>query len=98
MDGEGEVLGGRELVQALLEFKRIGTHIDVFLARDEAVDNLDDLRMQKGLSAGDGNHGDATFLNGGEALLGSELLLQDVGRVLHFPAAGAGQARSEERR
>ncbi len=52
MDGEGEVLRGRELGQAALEFERVGAEVDVLLARDEAVDDLDDLRMQQRLAAG----------------------------------------------
>jgi hypothetical protein len=52
MHGEGEVLRRRELVNALLELKRVGAEIDVLLARDQAVDDLDDLRMQQRLAAG----------------------------------------------
>ena len=53
MNGEGEVLRRREFRQATLEFQRIGAEVDVLLARDEAVDDLDNLRMQQGLAAGD---------------------------------------------
>ena len=97
MDGEGEVLGRRELRQAALEFERVGAEVDVLFARDEAVDDLDDLRMQQRLAAGDGDHGRAAFFDGGEALLGRELLLEDVRRILHLAAAGAGQVAAEER-
>ena len=95
--GEGEVLRRRKLRQAALQFKSVGAEVDVFLARNEAVDDFNDLRMQKRLTAGDRNHGCATFLDRGEALLGRELLLEDVRRVLHFAASGAGQVAAEER-
>ena len=97
MDGEGEVLGGRELRQAALEFERVGAEVDVLLARDEAVDDFDDLRMEQRLAAGDGDHGRAALFDGAEALLGRELLFEDVGRILHLAAAGAGQVAAEER-
>ncbi len=97
MHGEGEVLGRRELRQAALEFERVGAEVDVLLARDEAVDDLDDLRMQQRLAAGDGDHGRAALFDGGEALLGRELLFEDVRRILHLAAAGAGQVAAEER-
>ena len=97
MHGEGEVLRRREFGQAALEFERVGAEVDVLLARDEAVDDLDDLRMQQRLAAGDRHHGRAALFDRGEALLGRELLLEDVRRILHLAAAGAGQVAAEER-
>jgi hypothetical protein len=97
MDGEGEVLGGRKLRQATLELKRVGAEIDVLLARDEAVDDFDDLRVQQRLAAGDGHHGCAALVDRGETLLGRELLFEDVRRILYLAAAGAGQVAAEER-
>ncbi len=43
------------------------------------------------------DHGRAALFNGGEALLGRELLFEDVRRILHLAAAGAGQVAAEER-
>src|SRR5262249_35926521 len=43
-------------------------------------------------------HGrDAAFLDRAEALLGSQLLFQDMARILNLPAAGAGQIAAVER-
>ena len=97
MDGEGEVLRRREFGQTALEFERVGAKVDVFLARDKAVDDFDDLRMEQGLAAGDGHHGRAALFDRGKALFGRELLLEDVRRILHLAAAGTGQVAAEER-
>jgi hypothetical protein len=53
--------------------------------------------MEQRLAAGDGDHGRAALFDGGETLLGGELLFEDVGRILHLAAAGAGQVAAEER-
>ena len=90
-------LDGVNSGRRLLEFERVGAEVDVLFARDEAVDDLDDLRVEQRLAAGDGDHGRAALFNGGEALLGRELLFEDVRRVLHLAAAGAGQVAAEER-
>ncbi len=94
---EGEVLGRREFVQPLFELERVGAEVDVLFARDEAVDDLDDLRMEQRLAAGDGDHGRAALIDGSEALLGRELFFENVGRILHLTASGAGQVAAEER-
>ena len=52
MDREGQILRRRELRQPALELKRVGAEIDVRLARDQAVDDFYDLRMQQWLSTG----------------------------------------------
>ena len=69
---EGQVLRRRELRQAALQFERVGAQVDVLLARDQPVDDLDDLRMQQRLAAGDGHHGRAALFHCGEALFGRE--------------------------
>ncbi len=51
MHREGEVLGRRKLRQTALEFERVGAQVDVLLARNQPVDDLDDLRMQQRLAA-----------------------------------------------
>ena len=74
MHGEGEVLRRSELVQAALELEGVGAHVDVLFARNKAVDDVDNLRMEQRFAAGDGDHGRTAFFRGGKALLRSELL------------------------
>ncbi len=97
MHREGEVLRRRKLRQLLFEFKRVGTEINVLLARDQPVDDLDDLRMQQRLAAGNRDHRRAALFHCGKTLFGGELLFEDVGRILHLAASGAGQRAAEER-
>src|SRR5208282_3628048 len=94
---EGEVFRRGELRQSALQFESVGAEVDVLLARNEAVDDFDDLRMKERLAAGDRDHRGAAFFDRGKALLGCELLLKNVRRVLHLSAAGAGQVAAEER-
>src|ERR1035438_577276 len=90
MHREGEVFRRRELRKAALEFQSVGAEVDVLLARDEAFDDLDDLRMKQRLPARDGDHGRATFIDGRKALFRGELLLQNMRRILHLAAPGTG--------
>ena len=97
VDGEGQVLRRRELGQPPLQFERVGAKVNVLLARDEAVDDLDNLRMQQRLTTGNRNHRHAALFNRGETLFRRELLLQNVRRILHLAAPCAGQVAAEER-
>ena len=97
VDGEGEVLAGLEQVDLFLQQQGVGAEVDVFLARDQAFDDFLDLRMHERLAAGDADHRSAAFFDGLEALLGREVLLEDVRGVLDLAAAGAGQVAAEER-
>ena len=96
VDGEGEVLAGREEVQLFFQQQRVGAEVDVLLARHQAFDDLVDLRVHQRLAAGDGDHGCAAFFDGVEALFGRQFILEDVGRVLDLAAAGAGQIAAEQ--
>ena len=97
MNGEGKVLRRRELVQPLLEFERVGAHIHILLTRNQSVYDVHNLRMQQRFAAGDGHHGHAALFHGRKTLLGRELLLQNMRRILHFAAARAGQVAAEQR-
>ena len=97
MNREGQVLRRRELRQTPLEFQGIRAQVDVLLARNEAVDDLHNLRMQQRLAARKGDHGRAALIHRGKALLRGQLLLKNVGRILHLAAAGARQVAAEER-
>src|SRR5581483_3719830 len=77
--------------------KRVRAHIDVLPARNQPSNDLVDLRMKQRLATRDRHHGRTRFLDRPEALVRTQLLLEDVGRVLNLPAAGAGQIAAEER-
>ena len=97
VDGEGQVLRRREQVELLAEEQRVGAEVNVLLARDQAGDDLGDLRVHQRLAAGDGDHRGAAFLDRAETFVGREVLLEDVRGVLDFAAAGAGEVAAEER-
>src|SRR5271167_83843 len=84
-------------MELLLEQQRVGAKVDVLLARDEAGDDLGDLRMQQWLAARDGDHGRATLVHRAQALLHRELLAEHVSGILDLAAAGAGQVAAKER-
>ncbi len=71
VNGKGQILAGREEVQLFFEQQRVGAEVDVFLARDQAVNDLGNLRMHQGLAAGDADHRRATFFDGAETFLGA---------------------------
>ena len=97
VNGEGEVLAGLEQVQLFLQQERVGAEINVFLARDQAFDDLSDLRVHERLATGNAHQRNAAFFDCLEALLGREILLEDVRRVLDLAASGASQVAAEER-
>jgi hypothetical protein len=96
VDGEGEIFAGFEEVDFFLEEEGVGAEVDVFFTLDEAFDDFFDVRVKQRFTAGDGDHGSAAFIDGFEALLGGELLFEDVGGVLDFAAAGTGEVAAEE--
>ena len=97
VNGEGQILAGLEEVDLFFQQQRVGAEINVFLAGDQAFDDLVDLRMHERFAAGDGDHGGAAFVDGAETLFRAQILLQDVGGVLDLAASGAGQVAAEQR-
>src|SRR5262249_44766476 len=65
-------------------------------ASDEPGDDLVDLRMQQRFAPGNRDDRRSAFVDGPEALLGSEMLLEDVHRVLNLPATRTGEVAAEE--
>ena len=97
VDGEGQILAGLEQVNLLFQQQRIGAEINVFLARDQAFDNLADLRMQQRLAARDRHRRRAAFVHRAEAFLRRELRLQNMSGILDLAASGASQIAAEQR-
>ena len=81
----------------LFEQQRVAAQVDVFLARDQAFNDVGNLRMQQRFAAGDRNHGRAALVHGFKTLLGRELALQNVRRILDFAASGASQIAAKQR-
>ena len=97
VDGEGEVLARLEKVQLLFQQQRVGAHVDVLLARHQALDDLLDARMHQRFAAGDGDRGHAALVDRAEALFGRQFALQNMAGILDLPAAGARQIAAIER-
>jgi len=68
MHRERQIFAGLEKMQLFLQEQRIGTEIDVLFPRDQAFDDLVDLRVHQRLATGNRNHGRAALVHGLEAL------------------------------
>jgi len=85
VDHEAKVLGGRDLFHQSFHEQGVGAQVyELLLGRDPAHD-LGDLRVQRGLAAGDGNDGRAGLLHRRQALLDGQHLVDD-GLVFTNPA------------
>jgi hypothetical protein len=62
----------------------------------KALDDLLDLRMDQRLASGDAHHRGAAFVDGLEALLGGQALVQGFFGELDLAATGAFQVAAEE--
>lgn len=81
----------------LFQKKSVGAQINIFLAGDQACNDLANLRVHERLAAGDGNHGRAAFFDGAKTFFRSEIRFEDVGGILNLAASRAGQIAAEER-
>ena len=97
VDGERQILARLEEIDLLFQQQRVGAQVDVLLARDQALDDLVDLRMHQRLAAGNGDHRRAALVHRAEAFLRREVLLEHVRRILDFAAAGARQVAAKQR-
>jgi hypothetical protein len=96
MYGEGEIFRGAKAGERFFKLEGVGAEVDEAFAFHQAGDDFIDFRMQERLAAGNGNDGSAAFIGGGPALLGSELLAEDVSGELDFATAGTGEVAAEE--
>src|SRR4051812_34964684 len=97
MNGESEILAGRKEVELFLEEERVGTQIDVLLARYQSFHDLLDLGVHQGFATGNGHHRSAALVHRLEALLGRKIHFEDMGWVLNLAATSAGQVATEQR-
>ena len=94
---EGQVLARLEDIELLLEQQGVRAQIDELLARDDAFDDLVDLLVDQGLTAGDRNDRRAALVDRLEALFDAQPAIQDRVRIVDLAAARTGQIAPEQR-
>ena len=83
--------------QLLLQQNGVGAEVDVLLPFDEGLRQLPDVRVHQRLPPGNAHDRRSALVDGAQALLQRQVLLDDLRRVLDLPAAGAGKVATEER-
>ena len=83
--------------RALLHQQGVGAQVDELLALHQLLGDEVDLGVDERLAPGDRDHRRPALLDRGDRLLDAHPLLEDAGRVLDLPAAGAGQVAGEQR-
>src|SRR6202000_1699297 len=96
VDREREIFARLEKVKFFLKNPRVRAHVYVLLASDQSGYDLRHLWVQKGFTAGDGDHRGAALFDSAEAFFRRQVLLKDVGRVLNLATSGTGQIAAEE--
>ena len=93
-----EQIGRRlEQLQLFFEKQRIGAQRDEFLARHDAFDDLADLFVDERLAARNGDHRRAALVDGVEAFLDRQALVEDGVRIIDLTATSAGEIAAEQR-
>src|SRR5262249_23712001 len=92
-----EPRGRLELVQPFLDEHAVGAQVDVLALLEDLADEPADFGIDHRFAAADADDGGAAFVDGGEAFLNGQLLLD--GRFVFADAAtaGAGEVASVER-
>ena len=92
-----EIRARAEQAEPLLQQQRIRAQVDELPPRHDAGNDGVDFLVQQRLSAGDGDHGGAAFVDRREALLDREALIQDFVGIIDLAAAGARQVAAKQR-
>ena len=93
-----EQIGRRlEQMQLLFQKQRIGAQRHEFLAGDDAFDDLADFLVNQRLAARNGDHRRAALVDGVEAFLHRQALVEDGVRIIDLAATGAGEVAAEQR-
>src|SRR5215510_8385898 len=93
----GEAVCRDGVFELLLEQDGVGAEIDVLLPLDQLHHQLVDVGVHEGLAAGNAHDGGATLVHRLEALLGGEVLLEDLGGILDLAATRTREIAPEER-
>src|SRR3989442_13866286 len=88
---------GGEQTELLLQQQCIGAQVDELPTAQDARNDRVDFLVQQRLSASDGPHWSAAFVNRREALLDREALIQDFVGIIDLAAAGARQVAAKQR-
>ena len=94
--GKSQVLARLEEMELFFEQQRVGAQVDVFLSRNQALDDFVDLRVHQGLATRNRNHGRAAFIDRLKAFFRRQFFLQNVRWILNFAAAGACQIAAKQ--
>ena len=96
VDRKGQVRGGGEVGEHLLQLQGVGAEIEVLLPGDDPGDDLLDLRMEERLTTGDRHDRRATLIDRLETLLRREVRPQNLRRLLDLSTPAAGEIAAEE--
>jgi fructosamine-3-kinase len=97
MHREEQIRRWLEQVQLLFQEQRIGAQRDEFLALDDAFDDLADLLVDQRLAARNGDHRRAALVDGVEAFLHRQALIEDGVGIVDLAAADAGEVAAKQR-
>src|SRR5271166_2785431 len=97
MDRPGEISAGFEQLDFLLQQQSVGAEVNEFLLRRNALDNLVDLPMQQRFAPCYHHHRCTAFVDGPEAFIDAEALIEDRVRIVDLSATSAGEVATEER-
>ena len=84
-------------MKLFLEQQCVRAQRQELLTRDDAGDDLADLLMDERLAAGNRHHRSATFVDGVEAFLHAQSLVENRRGIVDLAAAGAGEVATEKR-
>ena len=96
VDREGEVGGGGEPGQHLLELEGVGAEVEIPLAGHDPGHDLLDPGMEQRLAPGDRDQRRAALVHGRQALLGGELRAEHLGGMLDLATAAAGEVAAKQ--
>ena len=96
MHAKGQIFAWLEEVNLFFQKKSVGAKVDIFLSRDQPLDDLPNLRMHERFAARDRDHRRPTLINSPEAFLRREILFQNVSRILNLAASRAGEITAKK--
>src|SRR6266566_1975336 len=97
MHGPDEVRARLEQMEPFLQQQSIRAQVDELAPRNDAGSDRRDLLVQQGLSAGDGDDRRAAIIDGLQAFVDRQALVEDLVGVIDLAAASARQIAAEER-
>ncbi|KOS92276.1 hypothetical protein DM53_4518 [Burkholderia mallei] len=96
MDRPDEVRARRVIVHLLFHQQRVRAQVDELLALHDALDDFRHFLVQQRLAARDRHHGRAALVDGLQAFLDGQALVQNRIRIVDLAAAVAREVAAEE--